>query len=99
MSVIRTRPGSSISNCCWRFGALTAPNANGAIKLRSLQVDLCQFHSFRLFAKFIPKIRMGDADQRFDALLGGLAPQLGHSILGDHVIDIILAGRYMGARS
>jgi hypothetical protein len=40
---------------------------------------------------------MGDADQRLTALLGGLAAQLGDAEFGDHIVDVVLAGRHMGA--
>jgi len=33
------------------------------------------------------------------ALLGGLAAQLCHAVFGDHVVDIVLAGRNVGARA
>ena len=41
---------------------------------------------------------MGDADEGLGSLPGALPPQLGDPVLGDHVVDVILAGRHMGAR-
>ena len=40
---------------------------------------------------------MGDTDQGLTALLGRLAAQLRDAVLGDHIVDVVLAGRYMRA--
>jgi len=56
-----------------------------------------QIHPLCTLPQFCTEVRVGDADQGFCALLGRLAAQLCHAVFGDHVVDVVLAGGYVGA--
>ena len=47
---------------------------------------------FRLFGEFVPKLGMGDADQRLGALADGLAVQFRHAEFSDDEAHVIARG-------
>ena len=47
--------------------------------------------------QFGAEVRVGDADQRHGPLPHGLAVQVGHAVLGDHVMDVAARGDDAGA--
>ncbi len=73
------------------------PEFSGAQTTRLMRA-LQQVQLFRRFAQLSPEIWVGDGDQGFAALLGALATQLSNTVFGDHVVDVILAGRDMRPR-
>ena len=54
-------------------------------------------HPPGLLGQFSTEIRVRNANQLQRALLHGLAPQLRHAVLGDNVVDVVLAGGDVGA--
>ena len=55
-------------------------------------------HALGLLGQFGAEIRVRNGDQLPRALVHGLAAQLRHTVLGDDVVDVVLAGGHMGAR-
>ena len=64
---------------------------------RPVQSTSKNIHAPGLLGQLSAESRVGDGYQFARALLGRLAAQLGHAVLGDDVVDVALAGAGAGA--
>ena len=64
---------------------------------RPAQSTSKNIHPPSLLSQLRPEIRVRDPNQLPRALPGRLAAQLGYAVLGDDVVDIVLAGAGAGA--
>ena len=100
MKTARRRPGTLARGWLMPAQVRSARSAERPFRYlaRAAFCALQKVHLLGCGGQFGAEIRMGDADQGLSTLLRRLAAQLRDAVLGDHVVDVVLAGGHVSAR-